>query len=170
MGGTAGDLVTAIIDGKDAQLDGSKIFISPFRSKLKKPHLFNNPEEADNYINEMSGTYKSLPSHCLDHHIDLKHDFISITVDDLETATWAAQRFKDLHLPHVWEEVMNYSNITTVEEYANLLLIYSSVVTQHTDKIIRLQDILDGKLLDILEEFQIQPHNPQLYRMWLEQR
>lgn len=170
MGGTAGDLVTAVIDGKDAFLDGNKITIHPNRSKLKKPHLFNNAQETTDYINEMANTYISLPSHSTDFHIENKQEFISISVEDKETAIWAANRFKELHFVHVWEEVMRYSNISSVEEYADLMLHYTDLIKEHTNKIIKLEDILNGKLLDILEEFDIQPHNPQLYRMWLEQR
>ena len=167
MGGTAGDLVTATIDGKDTQLDEKKLLIHPNRSKLKKPHLFHNASETTDYIQSMTNVYNSLPSHCLDFHIEQQHDFISIIVEDIETARWAATRFKELHLPHVWEEVMNYSNISTVEEYAELMIKYSQIVKEHTNKIIYLHDILEGNLLSELNRLGIEVSNHTLYEQWL---
>lgn len=170
MGGTAGDLVTAVIDDTDTILDDNKLIIHPDRSKLKKPHLFKTSEETIDYINTMGLKYRSLPSHSTDHHIEQNTEFITITVDNIELAKWAANRFKELHLPHVWEEVMRYSNITTVDEYAEMMLSYSNLVKKHTDKIINLKDILDGKLIEQLSEYTKLPLNVDLYNYWLSKR
>lgn len=170
MGGTAGDLVTAVIDNKDTMLDDKKILIHPKRSKLKKPHLFNNSKETTDYINSLSTTYISLPSHSTDFHIQEKQDFIGIAVDDYETALWAATRFKELHLPHVWEEVMAYSNIISVEEYADLMMKYGAFIRNHTDKVISLKSILDGNLITELKKYLDFDLHEDLYTAWLNNR
>lgn len=170
MGGTAGDLVTAVIDSKDTLLDDKKLLIHPNRSKLKKPHLFNNSKETSEYINSLSSTYMSLPSHSTDFHIQENQDFIGIIVDDYETALWAATRFKELHLPHVWEEVMKFSNISTVEEYAELMMKYATILKNHTDKIITLKQILNGELITELKKYVDIELQEQLYKDWLSNR
>lgn len=170
MGGTAGDLVTATIDGTDTRLDDRKVIIDSKRSKLKKPHLFATSSETVEYIKSMTENYSSLPSHCLDFHIEQRQDFIGIVVNNIETAMWAAKRFKELHLPHVWEEVMSYSNISKVEEYASMMLNFSETIKKYTNKIISLEDILSGNLLTELDRLNIQITNPSLYEDWLAHR
>ena len=170
MGGTAGDLVTATIDGTDTRLDDRKVIIDSKRSKLKKPHLFATSSETVEYIKSMTENYSSLPSHCLDFHVEQRQDFIGIVVNTMETATWAATRFKELHLPHVWEEVMKYSNISKVEEYASMMLNFSETIKKYTTKIISLEDILSGNLLTELDRLNIQATNPSLYENWLSHR
>lgn len=170
MGGTAGDLVTATIDGKDTRLDDRKVIISAERSKLKKPHLFTNSSETVDYIKSMAENYSSLPSHCLDFHLEQRQDFVGIVVNTMETAIWAATRFKELHLPHVWEEVMKYGNISKVEEYASMMLNFSETIKKYTNKIISLEDILSGNLLAELDRLNIQLTNPSLYEIWLSHR
>jgi hypothetical protein len=84
-------------------------------------------------------------------------------VQDLNVAKWAANRFKELHRPHVWTEMTAVCGISTVEDYAQTMIDFSNLVIQHTDRIITLESIKDGTVL----------HNPilknagkNLYQNW----
>lgn len=164
MGGTCGDLVTMLYDSSNGQVTENKIILSKDRGKLKKPHLFKNNSEKDQYLIEISKYYNSIPSHDLAYHIERKHEFIGITVDDFKVALWAAERFKQLHRPHVWEEMTQACGATTIEQYAEMYIHFSNLIKQHTDNIIKLEDIVNKRLLDVIT---IENYNRSIYTNWL---
>lgn len=169
-GGTCGDLITAMIDHRDATFYFKAVMHDKQRQQLKKPLSFANDEEKDVYLQQISGQYNSIPSHDLDYHVKRKHQFISITVEDPKAALWAANRFKRLHKPHVWQEMQQACGSTTVEEYAEILRHYSNMVKQHTDKIIPLESIQQGSAIKELESvlsIQINQSGQTLYHNWL---
>ena len=75
-GGSCGDLITALIDGKGAHFRNKAVMFEQDRLRFKKPHTFANDEEKDQYLNEIANKYRSIPSHDLQYHIKSGHDFI----------------------------------------------------------------------------------------------
>ena len=146
-GGSCGDLITALIDSKGAYFRNNIVMFEQDRLRFKKPHTFASDKEKDQYLNEIVNKYRSIPSHDLQYHIRRKHNFIGITVQDLNVARWAANRFKKLHRPHVWTEMIAVCGVTTVEDYAQIMIDFSNLVTQHTDRIITLESIKAGTVL-----------------------
>jgi len=168
MGGTCGDLVTSVIDNQTNTLNTSKMNMQVIRSLLKKPHIFRDNEEKIQYINEVTTLYKSLPSHDVEFHKEQKHDFLGIAVETEELALWAAIRFKKLHRELVWEQICKWHNINKVEDYATMLLNYSSgVIRPATNKIITLEEIVNGKLIESLHNYGINETDESLYKNWL---
>lgn len=166
-GGTCGDLITALIDSKDTSLYNNAVAHTDSRSKLKKPHLFSNDKDKDDYIVEISKIYLSIPSHDLNYHIEKKHDFIGITVENLEVAHWAASRFKNLHRKEVWESMNKFCDAVTVDNYAKVLIDYSRMVVQHTNKIIKLEDIINKLAIQKLTEMGFKTCDEKFYYNWL---
>jgi hypothetical protein len=164
-GGTCGDVITALFDSTSTSYRGSTVMIDADRSRLKKPHEFVTDESKDQYLAEMAAKYQSIPSHDLAYHARKHHEFIGITVRDQAVALWAAQRFKDLHRPHVWAEMTAACGVDTVEDYAQMMLDFSNLIVQHTNKIVTLESIRAGTALQnpILENA-----NKDFYNTWLQ--
>ena len=167
-GGTCGDLISALIDPTDSEFQNNRMLHSVDRQRLKKPHMFVNNEDKDQYIADISDCYLSIPSHDLDYHVLRGHKFISITVQDFSVAMWAAQRFKQLHRSHVWQEMQAKCGASTVEDYAQMLIDYSNMVAKHTNSVVQLEDILKGQAINCLENLGIDIPNKNLYLAWLD--
>ena len=164
-GGTCGDVITALFDSTSTSYRGSTVMIDANRSRLKKPHEFVDDKDKDQYLVDIAVKYQSIPSHDLAYHVRQRHEFIGITVQDWNVALWAAQRFKDLHRPHVWTEMAAACGVDTVEAYAQIMLDFSNLVLTHTNKIVTLESILAGTALQnpILCDT-----NKDFYKNWLE--
>lgn len=163
-GGTCGDVITALFDSTGTSYRGNTVMIDADRSRLKKPHEFATNESKDQYLEEMATKYQSIPSHDLAYHALRQHEFIGITVRDWAVALWASQRFKDLHRPHVWAEMTAACGADTVEDYAQMMLDFSNLIVQHTNKIVTLESIRAGTALQnpILENT-----DNNFYNTWL---
>ena len=162
-GGSCGDLITALIDNKGAHFRNKAVMFEQDRLRFKKPHTFANDEEKDQYLDEMTNKYRSIPSHDMQYHIKREHNFIGITVQDLSVAKWAAKRFKELHRPHVWAEMTAVCGVNTVEDYAQTMIDFSNLVIQHTDRIITLESIQDGT---VLQNSMLKNSSKNLYQNW----
>jgi len=147
-GGTCGDMISGILDSTGARFKNTTVIFDQDRTCLKKPHLFQSDAEKDRYLIEAEKKYQSIPSHDLDYHICRAHDFIGITVQDKKVALWAAKRFKKLHRPHVWQEMVAACGADTVEGYAQMMIDFSNLVSQHTERIVTLESIRAGTALD----------------------
>lgn len=168
MGGCCGDLICALIDSNQAELtERGTVSLDPERQKLKKLHLFNNNEEKDSYLSVIAKEYKSIPSHDEQYHNDRGHDFIAVITESMDDALWAAERFKALHYPHVWEEMMSFSGANTIEDYAQQMIDYSNMLKTMTDKTIHLGDIIKGKAIEKLEALGYHDLNQTFYDDWL---
>lgn len=150
MGGTCGDLVSALIDSTGVTFKNYTVQHVHDRIKLKKPYLFENIEQKDQYLTEIKNLYNSISSHDLAYHMERKHDIIGITVKDPKIALWAAKRFKKLHQPSVWEKISQSNNIHNVEQYAQLMIDFSHLIVQHTNKIVTLESIVGRRVFDDL--------------------
>ena len=170
-GGACGDLVCGLIDSTNVKFDWfNKFVVLPQeRSRFKKPHMFVSIEEKDQYLNSIKTVYQSIPSHDLEYHRTRQHPFVGITVNDHDVAMWAATRFKHLHRPHVWEEMSKYSGADTVEKYAQLMIDFSNLIVECTDKIIQLEHIVSGRAVSALNHLDIYPdkRSQNIYEKWL---
>ena len=94
---------------------------------------------------------------------------IGITVQDKALACWAAERFKRLHRPHVWEEMTQVCGATSVDEYAEMMIHFGNLVRSKTQKILQLENILAGNLIKDLETLEVSSNglNTPLYQQWL---
>jgi hypothetical protein len=166
MGGTCGDMISAVLDPNGTRFRHTAVIIDDLnRTCLKKPHLFQSDLDKDQYLIEVGKKYQSIPSHDLDYHIRKKHDFIGITVQDKTVALWAAKRFKQLHRAHVWEEMVAACGANTVEGYAQMMIDFSNLITQHTDRIVSLESIRAGTALD---NPVLKTASENFYRNWMD--
>lgn len=166
-GGACGDLLTALIDSRDASLVNNSVTHHDSRLKLKKPHMFNDNKDKDIFLEEIGKSYVSIPSHDLTYHIEKKHNFIGITVENYNVAHWAAVRFKNLHRKEVWENMSRFCGATTVNDYAQILLDYSKMIVKHTNRTIKLEDIINNLAVQKLSEMGFQKCNEEFYFNWL---
>jgi hypothetical protein len=172
MGGTCGDLVTALLDPFCIEFGPhGNVVISENRSRLKKPHLFDSDTDKDQYLNDTFDWCDSLPSHDLDYHVRQHHKFIGIVVNTAECANWAASRFQKLHRPEVWEEMVRACGATDVDGYAQMILDFSNMLALHTQDVLSLEDILAGNAITQLHKITNCPLTSSVhifYQHWLE--
>jgi hypothetical protein len=164
MGGTCGDIVTALLDPTDAIIDGNRITMPLHRQLLKKPHLYYTSQTKDQYVDFISRSYASIPSHDTEYHIQHQHPFTSITVENPTIALWAAERFKQLHKPHVWNEMISHINCKNATDYAKWLMNYRWVVNTTAARIIKLESIVSGQLGN---EIELDTDKTMFYNSWL---
>ena len=170
MGGTCGDLISAMIDYRGSQFEGRKITHTHIRQRLKKPQLFVSDLEKDEYLKQVESEtdYRSISSHDMAYHINRKHSFIGITCDDFKIALKAAHRFKDFHRPQVWEQVQAASGAKTIEDYAQMIVDFSSLVRQHTTRTVKLESIMNKKVYSELNELlPIDKNGRNVYLNWI---
>jgi hypothetical protein len=168
MGGACGDLVASVIDSVGTELNSNGTLLIPKdRAWLKKPHLFVDDVEKDQYISEV--TAKSISSHDYYYHVRKKHDIICIGIFDKPSALWAAVRFKELHRPEVWEKMTDSCGAETIDDYANMYLHTTTKMTKlNQPKVIDLADILKGNLITVLKQYTDNSLNVDLYNQWKE--
>jgi hypothetical protein len=155
-GGTAGDIISRIIDPAELSLD---------RQRLKKPHLFSSSEEKDQYIK--NSIWNSLPSHDFEYHQARQHGILGIRCRDMQSAMWAANRFKATHRPHVWEEMSRASGATNIEQYAQMIIDFGNMIANYTNNVLYLDRIVAGHAIADLTDFNIQTPGKDLYTEWL---
>lgn len=167
MGGTCGDLVVSVIDSTDSWIDGPRFHTSPEKFQFKKPHLFANDQDKHDTLISLGKKYRAIPSHDSEYHILNNHKFISISIAEVSDAMWAANRFKDLHKPQIWNEMMNRCRAVTVDDYAMQIFNYSNRVTPAAAIVIDLSDIRNGRLINKLQPNFNFTLNSELYSQWL---
>ena len=155
-GGTAGDIISNIVDPGEMSLD---------RQRLKKPHLFSCDEEKDQYID--SSTWGSLPSHDFKYHQSRQHSILGICCRDTPTALWAATRFKALHRPHVWEEMSRACGANTIEQYAQMIIDFGNMIANYTNNVLYLDRIIAGHAVVDLLKLNMPVTGKDLYTDWL---
>jgi hypothetical protein len=155
-GGTAGDIISRIIDSSELSAD---------RQRLKKPHLFSCDEEKDQYIN--NSIWGSLPSHDFEYHRARQHGILGIRCRDTPTALWAASRFKAKHLPRVWKEMSQSCGATTIEQYAQMIIDFGNMIANYTDNVLYLDRIIAGHAVEDLKTLGLPVPGAELYKEWL---
>ncbi len=171
-GGTCGDLVAAIIDpqGVVLNLSNGTVSMPQPRTRLKKPHAFESDSDKDQYMKSLAGEITSISSHDLDYHLSRQHQIIGITVQQFDIALWAAQRFKKLHRPHVWQEMQARCGASTVEQYAQTLIDYSKMISKKTNKTIALEDVISSQAIIALKNIlniKVNPAAEDFYQSWI---
>ena len=168
-GGCCGDLITALIDSQGARFRDKSVMLDPERLRLKKSHTFASDVERDQYIQDIGTKYQSIPSHDLNYHVRAQHSIIGITVEDSDTALWAAERFKQLHRPHVWDEMQAACGANSVEDYAQIMIDFSKLLQQHTTRTVQLESIRAGTVLAQLTQLvELNPASKNFYSNWLD--
>ena len=168
-GGACGDLVSAMLDVRGSHItDEGRVRHDPQREWLKKPHIFQTDLHKDLYLAEAFKYYDSLPSHDIKYHIDRGHEFVGIVVRKLETAKWAATRFRALHDDQVWAEMSAASGVNDVDGYAQMMLDFSNLVADNTKFVLSLEHILQGTAVDVLSNIaDVDASGKEFYRQWL---
>jgi hypothetical protein len=169
LGGTCGDLVVAMIDSSGAAVENGAVKIDAERQRLKKSWQFQSDQDRNLYVESMQRQYRSIPSHDPDYHLRNNQSFVAVVVKEKSTARWAAQRFKDLHRTHVWQEMQSVNNADSIEKYAQDMLDWSSWINQYTTQTIGLEDIISGRAHDALSSIiAIDTTGINFYNQWLQ--
>jgi hypothetical protein len=155
-GGTAGDIISKIVDPSE---------LSPDRQKLKKPHLFQSVEEKDQYI--IDSIWTSLPSHDFEYHRLRQHKILGIQCREMQSALWAANRFKEIHRPHVWKEMCRACGANTIEQYAQMIIDFGNMIANYTSDVLYLDRIIAGDAIEDLELLGLPVPGAELYNEWL---
>ena len=156
VGGTAGDIISQILDPRELTLE---------RQKLKKPHLFATDAEKDIFLETID--YASVPSHDFVYHRNRNHTVLGVVCRDTCNALWAASRFKKLHRPHVWKEMTAFCGVDSIEAYAQAILDFGNMLASHTNNVLYLDDIINGHAVDRLTELGYQVPGKDIYKKWL---
>ena len=163
-GGAAGMLVSALIDDTDIEFDKwhfeyrEKIPVrSHWKHGLAEWQNGYNFDAMDEYYDMVIASRSSLASHFSRYHINRKHDFIMIDSSSPFAAEWCAERFA--------KNTSISKSHGVFDKNTNIRI--NDVCKKHTDKIIVMEDILDGKLIDILKQWVHTPLNDELYQAWL---
>jgi hypothetical protein len=156
VGGTAGDIVSQILDPSELTLE---------RQRLKKAYLFASDQEKDIFLE--TAQYTSVPSHDFEYHRNQNHKVLGIVCRNMHDAVWAASRFKALHRPHVWKEMTAFCSADTIEAYAQMILDFGSMLANYTSNVLYLDDIIAGKAITCLSELGYQTPGEHKYKKWL---
>jgi hypothetical protein len=154
--GACGDIVSAVIDSKDANLsrDGSIRFL-PGRQILKYPNVDMN--KSPELIAEAATKYKSISSqypriYSTERQIDNVNTYIGIKITDDYLFDWSISRLKILYNLDFDKERMIDS--------------HTKHVTQ-ADYVVNLHDVLSGNLISVLSTYVPTKLNEGLYKAWL---
>lgn len=156
VGGTAGDIITQLLD------PGA---LTTERQRLKKPHLFASDCEKDLFLKAIG--FASIPSHDFEYHYKNNHNVLGIACRSLTDAIWAANRFKKLHSPHVWQEMSISCGANTVEEYAQTIMDFGNMISDYTSNVLYLDDIVNGYAVARLQAMGYQTPGTNKYKEWL---
>ena len=160
--GGCGNMVSSVIDSTGSLLlsTGHIVFDSK-RIILQQEFYVNQLTDEDRDRMLLNGNFKSIPSHLVDYHITRKHDFIFIDCDDPKYIDWVCARFNYIYELHN----KNQPEIKIKSEYVKEV---TAKATPHTNKIIPISDILEGRLIETLSKYVDTPLNVDLYNKWLE--
>ena len=171
IGGTCGDLVTAVIDSTDASIDWTHAVKMP-KTRLTLKTKINTDEDITQYLLEIFDKYKSISSHLPISDILLKDNIKLITpvIHEKEIALWAANRFVKVNLKKPYNHFMNRL-CKNDEEYADILLEHSKFSTEikpNTNTIlINVRDIVEGNLITKLQNYMDTELDNNFYQQWL---
>lgn len=172
MGGSCGDLVTALIDDRTCEVDSQSgiVIMDESRRCLKKAKNFGDDIDKDIWLQEVTTRYRSVPSHDIDYHVKRQHRIIGITVRDSAVANWCAHRFCDCIRTQTWHNICATLSIKTVDEYATSMLHYTSMLENLTPFTISVEEILCGNALSKLSTISnngICQGSDDFYHRWL---
>lgn len=153
------DIVAACIDSTDVDLipEGRFLNLGTERNSLMQyTATYDNPLSI---IESLENKYKSLPSLLRPRKIEAdmkakKYTYIFVDMSSAEAIDWTKQRMLlEGSMPEIFEE---------------RIIRNEAVVCRHySDYTITLDDILDGKLIEILSTIVDTPLDEKLYQSWL---
>jgi len=152
--GACGDIVSSVIDSNGAFLTpkGSITFVSQ-RKLLKKPYL--DFHTLPTLLETAAQTYKSIScQHYLENIITGKYQTITVNINSDKLFDWCINRLSIIYP----ETVFSKEKFKTEMELHN----------KSTNFTIELSDIISGKLIDKLDEYEIPVMDSDLYFKWLE--
>lgn len=156
--GLAGDLVTATIDSKNALISNNgKVLLTHKRNTLKHTVL----PEPQSFLESIFKEYKSISSH---QHIISDYTTISIGVRDDKLYTIAAERFNKIYSSKSMPKPFGDIDTTAL---AKILKNMNNTMIANTDHLLYFDDIIEGKLIEKLQEFVPTELNQDLYNKWL---
>jgi hypothetical protein len=162
--GSCGEMITAVIDDTGYSYNGLLCNLIEYeRSKLKNPEWDKilTDEDRDNVIQELSLKYKSLTSHKFQYHVDRQHDVIFIDASEDNLIEWSNNRLYQLYGNALWINPDKQINLARAHKAHELML-------SSAKRIIKLRDILEGRLIDVLKQYVSTPLNEDLYYRWQE--
>ncbi len=155
--GSCGNMVSAVIDSTGLISGYRHVTFESDKLKLLQQQYRDamTDSDRDEYVQYISEKYLSVPSHSFEYHVKRKHDFIFLLPNNIETIEWTIQRIQDI-LPDT-NEYLTLSFVTNIINFCK----------PHANKIIYVEDILEGKLIEKLKEFIQTPLNEEFYFAWL---
>lgn len=154
-GGTAGDIVSLILDPSELSLQ---------RQQLKKPHLFSNDQQKDIYLSTCP--WLSIPSHDFAYHRQRNHQVLAVVCRYWHDAVWAAQRFKQLHRPQVWAEMTQHCGAEDIQAYAQIIIDFGNLLETYTSNVLYLDEITGGHAINRLCRLGYATPGIKLYAQW----
>jgi hypothetical protein len=152
--GCCGDLVSAVIDnvGVNLHADGYYLWFEESRNILKKDSF------KDVVISDLIDVSPHKVLETYQHKIKIefstkKYSYITIDSSDEKACNWMVSRMDKLYPSHGLKPLWIRSSNTINNYYA--------------DYIIKLEDILEGKLIEKLQVFVDTPLDEKLYRTYL---
>lgn len=179
--GAAGDLVSSMIDPTDYFLDSEAKKISCKYGSWRKNRIqqiglaYHNKKsiiekwEAEKEFFKSCPNYKAISSHDFAYYIDYDtsdKDFIIIDSTGLEH--WTMNRIYNLNNRFENISDRNFFAKPSEDDIMQQRYIFDLFLSLYkTDKIIKLEDILNGKLIQILRQWIDTPLNTEWYEQWL---
>ncbi len=175
--GAAGELVTSMIDPADYHLDSTAKTIAPdfgcFRRKITEDTNLTYKNFPISVVWEKRReafknrpNYRAFSSHDFEYFLNFDTSFTSyILIDNTNCIDWAIKRFTEL-----LSKNETYTSPSITEELVNRQKNYINLALEKniTDKVIKLEDIRRGKLVDILKQWIDTPLHTDWYEQWLE--
>ena len=170
--GAGGEMVAAVIDPKDHFINGQEINHPPgtLRSKLKQDIIINDGTRGllydknfakTDYLLELEKQYTAITSgHDFLEGLQYLTDTILIDTSEYKYAKWCIERCHliqpKFHPPFTEEEARwRIQHINMAKKYGQI------------NKIIHFKDILEGRLIEKLQQWIDTPLNTEVYNHWL---
>lgn len=162
-GGTAGDLVTAVLDSRNAILDNGLIAFTDQRSELK-----NNRDSHYklDWLSTEAKQYGAVPSHAEELHVAHNHRFLLVTALTHAESEWAAIRLAQSLI--IRERASIALDLAATSQ---AIRHYSETYLPHAEHTVSVNDIRHGKLIERLQL--LYPHivcDDTLYVNWIRQQ
>ena len=168
IGGTCGDLITAVIDSTDTHINWTAAVKLPMNRVTLKQGKLKTDNEVSQYLLDIFKKYKSVSSHSPIPIENIK--LINPVIYDKKIAIWAAHRFTRVNLKKPYNDYM-CRECKNDEEYANILLDHCQFVTEMNTNpdtiLIDVRDIVEGNLIKKLQNYIDTELDNNFYQRWL---
>lgn len=162
--GACGEMVAAVIDPAGYYFNGNFFENKNIQRNILKYDWAYQLTNTDRYklIKELSIKYKSIPSHHFNYHVSRRHDIILIDNSETNILNWTIDRIYKIHGNKPWIEPDKEKSLL---KYKNLL----ETSIPKANRIIKLRDILEGRLIEVLQPYVSTSLHEDVYYSWLKQ-